>query len=240
MKKFNVEGTVLANIFVNAIEANTPEEAIKKLKEKLENCDFVDWTDWHDIEVSEIMDYTNKVNEALHNSGYGVKVVEMPKQVVEGVPEITDMLGNVEFWRCKLNNGKELVVFIRCGKVYLPCNPLNYFLVYDSECCEATKIKNPNDVFRYYWLSNNDVYTITKEGVFMCLYNSEGKYSPIIGQRLSNVRKHIEDDDVYVISSKAYSLKLGSVSGDNVVYEAYFKEFIDAVPQNIVMTKCIL
>lgn len=52
-KKFNVQGTVLTNIVANGIEANTPEEAIKKLKQLLESCEFVDWTDWHDIDVSE-------------------------------------------------------------------------------------------------------------------------------------------------------------------------------------------
>lgn len=52
-KKFNVQGTVLANIVANGIEANTQEEAIKKLKQLLESCEFVDWTDWHDIDVSE-------------------------------------------------------------------------------------------------------------------------------------------------------------------------------------------
>lgn len=239
-KKFNVEGTVLANIFVNGIEANTQEEAVKIFKDKFESLGIVDWTDWHkDIEVSEVIDYTSQVNAALYNSGYGVKVVEMPKQVVEGTPEITNMIGKVEFWRCKLNNGKDIVVFIRGGKVFLPCNPLNYFLVFDSDCCEATKINQPNDVFRYYWLDNNDVYTISKDGVFMCIYNSETKFNPIIGQRLSNVRKHI-DDDVYVISSSAYELNLGSVSETNVAYDAYFKEYLDVVPQNIVMTKCIL
>lgn len=51
-KKFNVQGTVLANIIVNGIEANTPEEAIKKFKEKFEGLGIVDWADWNkDIEV---------------------------------------------------------------------------------------------------------------------------------------------------------------------------------------------
>ena len=53
-KKFNVQGTVLANIIVNGIEANTPEEAIKKFKEKFEGLGIVDWADWNkDIEVSD-------------------------------------------------------------------------------------------------------------------------------------------------------------------------------------------
>ena len=53
MAKYNVSGVVLANIFANGIEANTSEEAIKKLKQSLESCEFVDWTDWHDIDASE-------------------------------------------------------------------------------------------------------------------------------------------------------------------------------------------
>lgn len=239
-KKFNVQGTVLANIAANGIEAENKEEAIEKFTLMVESNSLFDWVDWHNIEASENIDYTSQVNAALYNSGYGVKVVEMPKQVVEGTPEITNMIGKVEFWRCKLNNGKNIVVFIRGEKVFLPCNPLNYFLVFDSDCCDANKIKSPNDVFCYYWLSNNDVYTIAKDGTFMCIYNTNGnKYSSIFGQRLSNVRKHIEDD-VYVIRSSAYELNLGSVSETNVSYDAYFKESLDDVPQNIVMTKCIL
>ena len=239
-KKFNVQGTVLANIVANGIEANTPEEAVKIFKDKFESLGIADWTDWHkDIEVSEVIDYTSQVNAALYNSGYGVKVVEMPKQVVEGTPEITNMIGKVEFWRCKLNNGKDIVVFIRGGKVFLPCNPLNYFLVFDSDCCEATKINQPNDVFRYYWLDNNDVYTITKDGTFMCIYNSESNYNPIIGQRLSNVRAAI-DEDVYVIHSTAYELNLGVVDDENAAYDAIFEGSNDTNPSSITLTKRIL
>jgi len=51
--KYNVSGVVLANIFANGIEAETQEEAIKKLKQLLESCEFVDWTDWRDIDVSD-------------------------------------------------------------------------------------------------------------------------------------------------------------------------------------------
>ena len=69
-KQFNVQGTVLANIFVNGIEANTPEEAVKIFKDKFESLGIVDWTDWHkDIEVSEVIDYTEKVNKKKKKMG---------------------------------------------------------------------------------------------------------------------------------------------------------------------------
>ena len=239
-KQFNVEGTVLANIFVNGIEANTPEEAVKIFKDKFESLGIVDWTDWNkDIEVSEVIDYTEKVNNALYNSGYGVKVVEMPKLVNKGKTDITDMIGEIEFWRCKLNNDKTIVVLVHGDKVYLPCNPLNYFLVFDSDCCEATKIKHPNDIFRYYWLDKNDAYTISKDGCFMCIYNSEGKYNPIIGQRLAYVRAAV-DDDVYVINSTAYELNLGVVDDENAAYDAFFEGSNDTIPLSITLTKRIL
>jgi len=239
MARFNVSGIVLANVFANGIEANTKKEAIKNLKEILESKYFVDWTDWHDVEVSEAIDYSVQVNKALYNSGYGVKVVETPKLVSKGKSDITDIIGEVELWRCKLNNDKTIVVFIHGEKVYLPCNPLNLFLVFDSDCCEATKIKQPNDIFRYYWLDNNDFYTISKNGVFMCIYNIETKYRPIIGQRLSYVRKYI-DEDFYVIHSNPFELNLGLVDDANATYDAYFDEDDSLVPSNITMSKRIL
>ena len=84
-KKFNLEGTVLTNIFANGIEAENQEEAIKKFKEKLESCDFVDWTDWHDIEVSEAVDYSDRVNKVLKKMGLDnqYKVLNMPEIVYD-------------------------------------------------------------------------------------------------------------------------------------------------------------
>ena len=61
MKKFNVSGVVLANVFANGIEANTKEEAIEKYKNMFESKDFVDWADWHDIDADEAIDYSEKV-----------------------------------------------------------------------------------------------------------------------------------------------------------------------------------
>jgi len=52
-KKFNVQGTVLANIVANGIEANSKEEAIEKFTLMVESNRLVDWVDWHDIEASE-------------------------------------------------------------------------------------------------------------------------------------------------------------------------------------------
>jgi len=127
--------------------------------------------------VPETIDYSDKINIALYNSGYAFKVVETPKLVSKGK---IDIIGEIELWHCKLNNDKAIVVFIHRGKIYLPCNTLNFSLVFDSDCCESAKIKQPNDVFSYYWLDNNDVYTISKDCVFMCIYNLENKYNPFM------------------------------------------------------------
>lgn len=225
----------------NDLLSKEPKELfMEKIKSALakEGIDC-DWIECQDCNVEVLKDHTEAVNNALYNSGYGVKVTEKPKLVNKGRPTTTNMLGEIEFWRCKLNNDKTIVVLVHGDKVYLPCNPLNYFLVSDSDCCEATKIKQPNDIFRYYWLDKNDVYTILQDGTFLCIYNSESKYNPVIGQRLANVRAKI-DEDVYIINSSVHELNLASVDDENVAYDAYFNADIDVNPTNITMTKCIL
>ena len=241
---YNIDGRFTLSIFTENMKATNDKDAEKKFKQlitdALKNGGLdIDWMETLDIQKEELRDYSVQVNKALYNSGYGVKVTEMPKLVNRGHTDITDMIGEIEFWRCKLDNNKTIVVLIHGGKVFLPCNPSNFFLVFDSDCCEATKIKHPNDVFRYYWLDNNDAYTLSKNGFFMCIYNSESGYNPIIGQRLANVRKKI-DKDVYVISSAPYELNLGLVDDVNVVYDVFFDEDDDTIPSSITMTKRIL
>lgn len=242
---YNMDGRFVMSLYIenyhNDLKSKDPKALfMEKIKSSLakEGIDC-DWIECQDCQVEVIKDYTEEVNKALYNSGYGVKVIEMPKLVNKGIPSITKMAGEVQLWRCQLNNNKNIVVLIHGGKVFLPCNPLNYFLVFDSDCCEATKIKQPNDVFRYYWIDNNDVYAIINDGTFMCIYNSESKYNPVIGQRLANVRAKI-DDDVYVIHSTIRELNLASVNEENVAYDAYFDEDTDTMPTNITMTKLIL
>lgn len=240
-----MDGRFVMSLYIenyhNDLKSKEPKELfMEKIKMALakEGIDC-DWIECQNCNVEILKDHTEAVNKALYNSGYGVKVTEMPKLVNKGMPTITNMLGEVEFWRCKLNNNKTIVVLVHGDKVYLPCNPLNYFLVFDSDCCEATKIKHPNDIFRYYWLDNNDVYTITKDGAFICIYNSERKYNPVLGQRLANVRAAV-DDDVYVINSSLYELNLGSATEENLVYDAGFSCGCDVEPISIVATKRIL
>ena len=242
---YNMDGRFVMSLYIenyhNDLKSKEPKELfMEKIKSALakEGIDC-DWMECQNYNVEVLKDHTEAVNNALNNSGYGVKVTEMPKLVNKGTSTITNMLGEIEFWRCKLNNDKTIVVLVHGDKVYLPCNPLNYFLVFDSDCCEATKIKQPNDIFRYYWLDKNDVYTISQDGTFMCIYNSESNYNPIIGQRLANVRAKI-DEDVYVIHSTAYELNLGVVDDENAAYDAIFEGSNDTNPSSITLTKRIL
>ena len=239
-----MDGRFVMSLYIenyhNDLKSKEPKELfMEKIKSSLakEGIDC-DWIECQDCKVEAIKDYKDAVNKALYNSGYGIKVTEMPKLVSKGMPTITAMLGEVELWRCKLNNGKDIVVFINGDNVLLPCN-MDYFLLFDSDCCDEGKIKQPNDIFRCYWLDNNDVYAVTKDGTFMCIYNSESKYSPILGQRLVSVRAKI-DDDVCVIHSSAHELNLESLNEERVAYDAYFNEANDTIPTNIIMTKRIL
>lgn len=243
---YNMDGRFVMSLYIenyhNDLKSKEPKELfMEKIKSALakEGIDC-DWIECQNYNVEIIKDHTNGLNTALYNSGYGIKAIEMPKCIDKGITAIGgEMMGEIELWRGKTHNEKEIVFLVIGGDIYLPCNPLNYFLIFDSDCCEATKTKSVNDVFKTYWMKDNNVYILRNDGTFFCIYNSRTKYNPTIGQRLANVRAAI-DDDVYLIHSSAYELNLGSATEENLVYEADFSCGCDIEPTSIVATKRIL
>lgn len=243
---YNMDGRFVMSLYIenyhNDLKSKDPKALfMEKIKSSLakEGIDC-DWIECQDCNVEVLKDHTEAVNKSLHNSGYGLKVTEMPKRIDSGLTRIGgEKLGDVEIYRGKLDNNKEVVFLVIGGDIYLPCNPLNYFLIFDSDCCEATKTKNINDIFKIYWMKNNNVYILSEDGTFYCIHNSKEGCSPTLGKRLAYIKTKI-DDDVYLLSSSATELNLGSATENNVAYDAYFNDAHDEVPNSITMTKRIL
>lgn len=243
---YNMDGRFVMSLYIenyhNDLKSKDPKELfMEKIKSALaKNGIDCDWVECQNCNVEVLKDHTEAVNKSLYDSGYGVKVTEMPKRVDSGLTCIGgEMFGDVEIYRGKLDNNKEVVFLVIGDDIYLPCNPLNYFLIFDSDCCEATKTKNVNDIFKIYWMKNNNVYILSKDGTFYCIYNTKESCSPTLGKRLDYIKTKI-DDDVYIVSSSANELNLGSAIENNVVYDAYFNDAHDEVPNSITMTKRIL
>lgn len=243
---YNMDGRFVMSLYIenyhNDLKSKGPKELfMEKIKSALaKNGIGCDWIECQNYNVEVLKDHTEAVNKSLHNSGYGLKVTEMPKRIDSGLTRIGgEKLGDVEIYRGKLDNNKEVVFLVIGGDIYLPCNPLNYFLIFDSDCCEATKTKNINDIFKIYWMKNNNVYIPSEDGTFYCIYNSKEGCSPTLGKRLAYIKTKI-DDDVYLLSSSATELNLGSATENNVAYDAYFNDADDEVPNSITMTKRIL
>ena len=200
MSKFNVNGSIALCAYIENMEAinGDPEQTFKdKFIAALKKGGIdIDWLEVNNFESEELKDHTKGLNDALQDSGYGVSAVEMPIRIGKGYTDIGGKyMGEVELWKAKVSNAREIVFLIVGDSIYLPCNPMNYFLIQDT-----VTVQNINDIFKVYWLKNNDVYILTDEGQFALIYNSKNKHIPILGQRLAKVMTKIKDS-VYLLSS---------------------------------------
>lgn len=239
MSKFNVNGTIALSAYIENMEVinGDPEQTFKdKFIAALKKGGIgIDWLEVNNFESEELEDHSKKLTDALFNSGYGVSATEMPICIGKGYTEIGGKdMGLVSLWKAKVSNAKELVFLIINGLIYLPCNPMNYFLIQDS-----TTIQNIDDIFKVYWLKDNDVYILNYRGRFDKIYSSRNNFSAKIGQRLAKVRAKIQDS-VYLVSSSPTELNLCSATEKNVAYDAYFDDSKAEEPSSITMTKRIL
>jgi hypothetical protein len=239
MSKFNVNGNIALSAYIENMEVinGDPEQTFKdKFVAALKKGGIgVDWIEPRQIDYEEIPDYTKKLTDALFNLGYGVRAIEMPICIGKGYTEIGGKdMGLVSLWKAKVSNAKELVFLLINGLIYLPCNPMNYFLIQDS-----TTIQNIDDIFKVYWMKDSDVYILNYKGRFCKIYSSRNNFSSKIGQRLAKVREKIQDS-VYIVSSSPTELNLCSATEKNVAYDAYFNDSKAEEPYNITMTKRIL
>lgn len=233
MKKFNVSGVVLANIFANGIEANSKEEAINKMKEMLENNRFVDWTDWHDIDVSEVIDYSEKVREVLKIMGHSdYKVIGVPEIVFEydGFGLFTVMVD------CGNSSGKVFFIELDNGEIYLPvvqrCTSmisLNYM------CNDKPFEENLNKVF----FSNGKkiVFFVPKVKAFAS-FEDDGIKS-LFGQRIQFIIEKTGLDEWTVNTSDVFSLELTSAD-KNIDLDAEYENPLDIVPCRLTKIESII
>lgn len=234
-KKFNVAGTVLANIFVNGIEANTPEEAIKKLKEKLESCDFVDWTDWHDIDVSEVIDYTEKVNDVMRKMGIlnSHKVVSIPEVVFE-YEDFYLFSVNIEY--CFVNSVLYFIVMKNDNEVYLPiCKNDTQLLYFNYMPNDKPFEDNLDKVF----FSNGTkvIWSKPKSKEFITIEDDGVK--TIIGSRLQFIMEKTGITELNINFSDAFSLSLTS-EDKKCDLDAEYPTPIDYIPCRLTKIESII
>ena len=249
-KKFNVQGTVLANIVANGIEAESKEEAIEKFKNIFEQSNLVDWTDWHnDIEVREAVDYAEKVNNVLKKMGLDnqYKVLNVPEIVYDyGDFLLLSVNFNV------LNNGRKIaisgdvffIVFDN-GELFLPIkqSPFVDGYVYQisfnymSECKNVPFEKNLTKVL---FSDGEDVlaYVPTSAIGFFTMYEEQGVPTSL-GKRVNYIIKKTGIEGLYVTNSGDYDLELTS-SDKKIDFSASYESETDYIPLRLTKIESII
>ena len=236
-KQFNVQGTVLANIFVNGIEANTPEEAVKIFKDKFESLGIVDWTDWHkDIEVSEVIDYTEKVNNVMRKMGLNLnhhKVVSIPEIVFE-YADFYLFSVNIEY--CLGNGVLYFIVMKNDNEVYLPiCKNDTPLLSFNYMFNDKPFEDNLDKVF----FSNGTmvIWSNPKSKEFITIEDDGVK--TIIGSRLQFIREKTGITELNINSSDVFSLSLTS-EDKKCDLDAEYSSPIDYIPCRLTKIESII
>lgn len=248
MKKFNVQGTVLANIVANGIEAENKEKAIEKFKNMFEQNNLVDWTDWHnDIEVRETVDYTDRVNKVLKKMGLDnqYKVSNMPeivydygdfsllsvhfKVLVNEIPMATS--GNVFF-----------IVFDN-GELFLPIKQSFFGNGYDisfNYMSENNDVPFINNLTKVFFTDGEDVlaYVPKIKNGFFTMYEEQGVPTSL-GKRVSYIIKKTGIEGLYVTNSSDYDLELTS-SDKKIDLSASYKSENDDVPERLTKIESII
>lgn len=236
-KKFNVQGTVLANIVANGIEANTPEEAIKIFKDKFESLGIADWTDWDkNIKVFETFDYSEAVNHVMRKIGLNLnhhKVVSIPEIVFEYF-DFYIFSVKLECWL-----GARVLYFIvmkNNNEVYLPvCKNQTSLLSLDYMRNDKPFEDNLDKVFfsngrTTIWLNpkSKDFITIEDDGI-----------KTIIGRRLQYIMGKTGITELHINSSDVFSLSL--TSEDKICdLDAEYSSPIDYIPYRLTKIESII
>lgn len=247
-KKFNVQGTVLANIIANGIEANTPEEAVKIFKDKFESLGIVDWTDWHkDIEASEVIDYSERVNKVLKKMGLDneYKVMNMP-EIVYDYGDFA--LLSVHFK--VLNNGAQIaisgevffIVFDN-GELFLPIKQSFFGDGYDisfNYMSESKDVPFEKNLTKVLFSDGEDVlaYVPTSTIGFFTMYEDQGVPTSL-GKRVHYIIKKTGVEGLYITKSDDYELNLTS-SDKKIDFSASYKSENDYIPERLTKIESII
>lgn len=240
MAKYNVSGVVHANIFWNGIEAETQEEAIKKLKDMLETCEFVDWTDWHDIEVSEVLDYSKKVNDVLESLGLS------DCYKAAGIPEIVYDYKDFDLFAVRLENlvdtkekpiSGNVYFIVKDGDVYLPFNQgfaYNKVISFNYMNGAEPFEKNLKKVF---FSNGNKTISFSDNGDFKVL--TDGGAKTMLGRRIQYIIAASGVCELYVTRESDEHIELATLDGKFSLVADYEKDY-DDVPSQLTKIEHII
>ena len=237
MKKFNVSGVVLANVFANGIEANTKEEAIEKYKNMFESKDFVDWADWHDIDADEAIDYSEKVIDVL-------KRMELDGTYkVSGVPEIVFDCG--DFLLFSVNFESSLYPTIRnvyfivmngTNEVFLPVvQGYNSIISFNYMCGNKPFKDNLNKVF---FSNGKDVLLYVPELDEFAPIVKNGTRT-VLGNRINYIIEKANVNELNIVRSSVLSIVLTS-NNKKIVLTAEYDSEVDEVPSRLTKIESII
>ena len=237
MKKFNVSGVVLANVFANGIEANTKEEAIEKYKNMFESKDFVDWADWHDIDAEEAIDYAEKVSDVL-------KRMEIDcTYKVSGVPEIVFDCG--DFLLFSVNFESSIYPTIRnvyfivmdgTNEVFLPVvQGYNSIISFNYMCGDKPFKDNLNKVF---FSNGKDILLYVPALDEFAPLEKKGTKT-VLGNRINYILKKANVNQLSIVSSNELSIVMTSNNKKIVLNAEYDSEF-DEIPYRLTKFESII
>jgi hypothetical protein len=248
-KKFNVQGTVLANIVANGIEAENKEEAIEKFKNIFEQSDLVDWTDWYnDIEVREAVDYADMVNKILKKMGLDYKYK------VLNIPEIVYDYGDFSLFSVNfkvLSDGRQIAIsgevfFIvfDTGELFLPINQSffadGYYSISFNYMSESKNVPFKENLTKVFFTDGEDVlaYVPTASNGFFTMYEQKGVPTSL-GKRVNYIIKKIGIEVMYVTNSSDYDLELKSLD-KKIDFRASYKSENDYIPERLTKIESII
>lgn len=255
-KYFNVQGTVLANIVKNGIQAESKEEAIEQFKNMFERSDLVDWTDWrNDIEAIEAFDYTDRINKVLKKMGLDTqyKALNMPELVYDyGDFALFSVYFNVLVKEKPIaTSGKVFFIVFENGELFLPIKQSSYKFInisnfgggydisfnYMSENKEVPFVRNLTKVF---FTDGEDVlaYVPKSTNGFFTMYEEQGVPTSL-GKRVNFIINKTGIEGLYVANSSVYDLELTS-SDKNIDFSASYKSENDYIPERLTKIESII
>ena len=249
MKKFNVSGSVLATIFSEGIEAENKEEAIQKFKDMFEGCNFVDWAKWEeDIEVTESIDYIEKLNDVLKKMGLSNKFkASNMSEVVYTHSDFTILSSNFIVLSHKGEkigvSGNVFFVVFSNGELFLPINQslgTNHEISFNYMDNDGINTLFEENLTKVFFANGEEVlaYVPVREKGFFTKYEDKG-VPTFLGKRVNYIIKKTGIERLYITSSSCYGLKLTS-SDKKFDFSASYESPNDYIPESLTKIESII
>lgn len=249
MKKFNVSGSVLATIFSEGIEAENKEEAIQKFKDMFEGCNFVDWAKWEeDIEVTESIDYIEKLNDVLKKMGLSNKFkASNMSEVVYTHSNFTILSSNFIVLSHKGEkigvSGNVFFVVFSNGELFLPINQslgTNHEISFNYMDNDGINTLFEENLTKVFFANGEEVlaYVPVREKGFFVKYEDKG-VPTFLGKRFNYIIKRTGIEGLYITKSSIYDLELTS-SDKKIDFSASYKSEHDYIPERLTKIESII